>query len=315
MDLITRFRKKIRRLRTPPALSHMKSLHPDFSLARHTGDSGHDARWKRRAIGRVQHLSGLEKATTPACFIVASGPSLGDLDLRRLQGQACFGVNGSVVKAAEAGIPFRYHVILDRSFVRDRLDLVKQAIHSGGQCVFSFTVLNEIAEREPALLAADNLFLFPQINAIYGESKRTPEAFDAWASGQQGVFLHPAAQRQRGWVGFSKREDLGFFSGQTVVFSALQLAYWLGFRRIFILGMDLGGPGGGFARFYEGRGPVAKTRLDRDFEPHIVPSFQLAGEISRREGWEIYNVSPSSRLPTDIIPKLEFEQALALCGA
>lgn len=314
MNPVLRIRKKIRRLLTPVEFAHMKTLHPYFGLRQRPGpDGGHDVLWRRRPVGRARPVSALERPDVADCFIVTSGPSLAQVDFRRLRGRVCFGVNGSIVKSEEADVPFLYHMVLDRNFVRDRFELVRTAILSGSQCVFSFVALSEIGEREPELLANDNLFLLPQLNAVYAEPKRTPEAFDAWAVEQPGLDLHPAAPLQRGWVGFSRRPDLGAFSGQTVAFSALQVAWWLGYRRIFILGMDLGGTGG-YERFYESGASAAKTRLDKDFEPYILPSFELAGRLCREEGREVYNVSPSSRLPADVIPRLSYDDALALSG-
>jgi KDO transferase-3 len=315
MNPFIRIRKKIRRLRTPAEFAHMKTLHPYFALRQRPGpDGGYDILWRRRSLGRARPVSALERPDVADCFIVTSGPSLAQIDFRRLRGRVCFGVNGSIVKSEEAGVPFLYHMVLDRNFVRDRFELVRTAILSGSQCIFSFLALSEIGERDPGLLTGDNLFLLPQLNAIYGEPKRTPEAFDAWAADQPGLELHPAAPLQRGWVGFSRRPDLGAFSGQTVAFSALQVAWWLGYRRIFILGMDLGGAGG-YARFYETGASAVKTRLDKDFEPYILPSFELAGSLCREEGREVYNVSPSSRLPADVIPTLGYDDALEPSGA
>ncbi len=311
MRSLDRLRKKIHRVMMPANKAHMKSLHPDFRLDPHGGvTEGYDIRWRGQTIGQTRPLSEMARPSRDHCFIVASGPSLAEIDLQQLQGASCFGVNGAIVKSLEADVPFQYHVILDRNFVRDRLELVEQAILSGGQCAFSCSVLNAIAERKPGLLAHDNLFLLHQINAIYRQPKLEREDFDHWAAAQDGITLHPSALLQRGWVGFSERADLGFFSGQTVVFSALQLARWLGFRRIFILGMDLGGPAEEFTRFYESANAMAKTRLDQDFEPYISPSFEIAGQVAAQQGWEIYNVSPTSRLPADIIPKITFEDAL-----
>ena len=293
----------------------MKSLHPDFALrAQPDHKGGFDILWRRRVVGEVRDVSELMRPTgDDACFIVTSGPSLAQIDFGRLRGRVCFGVNGSIVKAEEAKVPFLYHMVLDRNFVRDRFELVRLAILSGCQCIFSFVALSEIVEREPSLLRHDNLFLLKQLNAVYAEHKLSPAAFDAWAAQQPGLWLHPDAPEKRGWVGFSARPDLGAFSGQTVAFSALQVAWWLGYRQIFMLGMDLGG-NGDYTRFYEKGGAAATTRLDRDFEPYILPSFELAGRICREEGGEVYNISPSSRLSAEVIPRLTLDEALRRCG-
>ncbi|MEZ5582612.1 MAG: hypothetical protein R3F37_07460 [Candidatus Competibacteraceae bacterium] len=295
---------------TPPELKHMRKLHPDFRLIERGSPVGaYDIIWKKHRIGVTHSLSSLPAAEQPACHIIASGPSLVDIDLTQLRGRICFGVNGSIVKSSECDLPFTYFIVTDKNFARDRFDLVKQGITSGAYCLFGFRVLNEIAEREPALLNNDKLFLIQELNARYGVAKLSPAAFDAWAESETDLILHETRRLASGWVGFSKCIDKGVFTGQTVVYSAVQVAYALGFRQLFILGMDLGGTGS-LARFYESGQHVANSRLDRDFEPYLAPSFQLARQVCDAEGIALYNVSPQSRLSATILPKLTFDEML-----
>ena len=314
MRLLTKARRKLKRLSTRPELKHMGKLHPNFGLSPSDELRGaHDITWKGKRIGIARPLSMLPVADQRDCYIIASGPSLADFDLSRLRGQICFGVNGSIVKTTECGLSVSYFVVTDKNFARDRFELVRQGIASGANCIFGFRVLNEIAEREPDLLASERLFLIQEINARYGTAKLDPTAFDAWAEGEAGLFLHESGRLKRGWVGFSRAIDKGVFTGQTVVYSALQVACALGFRQVFILGMDLGGTGT-LARFYESGGNVAGSRLDEDFEPYIVPSFELARRLTGTMGVELYNVSPRSRLSDATIRKIDFDEMLALAG-
>jgi Kdo-III transferase WaaZ len=312
MRVISKLRKRLYRQRIAPPFNHMKTLHPDFRLEEIGDGPGSCAIvWKRKTIGRTRPLGALTPPRSAECFIVASGPSLADIEFARLRGRVCFGVNGSIVKWVETGVPFSYHAITDRTFVRNRFDLVRQAIRSGADCLFTFRVLSHIAEREPALLGHDRLFLLTEMNAVYGVPQLVPAAFDAWAVQQDGVHLHPTARLTEGRVGFSERLERGVFTGQTVVFVALQVCHALGFQRVFILGMDLGA-GGTYARFYERGDAATRTHLYRDFEPYILPSFELARHVTAPSGFEIYNLAPRSRLPADVIPKLSFEAALAM---
>jgi Kdo-III transferase WaaZ len=311
MRLVTKARRKLKQLGIPAELKHMRKLHPDFSLCASKETPGaYQIVWKRRPVGTARPLSMLPPAGEAACYIVASGPSLSDVDLSRLRGRVCFGVNGSIVKAAECGIPLDYFVVTDKNFARDRFELVKLGMASGASCIFSFRVLNEIAEREPSLLGSDKLFLIQEINARYGVAKLSPTAFDAWADGEPDLYLHESGRLTSGWVGFSKAVDKGVFTGQTVVYSAVQVACALGFRQVFILGMDLGGTGS-LARFYESGSEVAASRLDKDFDPYIVPAFELARRLCEADGVALYNVSPDSRLPETIIPKIDFDTMLS----
>jgi Kdo-III transferase WaaZ len=312
MRVISKLRKKLYRRRIAPPFNHMKTLHPDFRLEDIGDGPGSCAiLWKGKTVGRTQPLRALTPPRSPECFIVASGPSLAEVEFDRLDDRVCFGVNGSIVKSVETGVPFAYHAITDRTFVQNRFDLVCQALDSGADCLFTFRVLSQIAEREPGLLGHDRIFLLTEMNAVYGVPQLAPAAFDAWAAGQVGVHLHPTARLTDGRVGFSERLERGVFTGQTVVFVALQVCYALGFRRVFILGMDLGA-GGTYARFYERGDAATQTHLYRDFEPYIVPSFELARQVTAPSGFEIYNLAPHSRLPAEVIPKLSFEAALAM---
>jgi hypothetical protein len=106
---------------------------------------------------------------------VASKPSLAEVEFDRLDDRVCFGVNGSIVKSVETGVPFAYHAITDRTFVQNRFDLVRQALDSGADCLLTFRVLSQIAERELVLLGCDCLFL-PRSFATRSQSSRSSKA-------------------------------------------------------------------------------------------------------------------------------------------
>jgi len=93
---------------------------------------------------------------------------------------------------------------------------------------------------------------------------------------------------------------------------ALQVAYALGARRVFLLGVDLGG-GGTSQRFYERGAKVVPTRLDRDLDPYILPSFALVGRLQESDDFSVFNLSPTSLLPETMIPRLSLGEAIALC--
>ncbi len=235
-----------------------------------------------------------------------------------LKNRHCIGINGSIVKAEEAGFLFSHYVIADRKFVVDRFDLVERVLQSSADCLFSFRVLSEICARRPELLGRERIFLVSEMNSEYGVERLSPVEFNRWAAGCDELLvpgdgsLHPLARRHPHRVGFSKRLDAGVFTAQTVAFVALQVAYALGVRRVFLLGVDLGG-GGKFERFYETGANAASTRLGHDLEPFILPSFELAGRLRDAEGFAIFNLSPTSILPERSIPKLSIDQAIALC--
>ncbi len=311
MSPLDRLRKWLYRRSLPGTLRHMKRLHPGFHIEPYgdPSDPGYCIHWKGRQVGQTQPLGALHKAEEPQCYLIASGPSLSRIDLDRLTGKVCFGVNGAVASTSDSTVSFRYHLVSDASFVRDRLAMVRQMIESGADCLFSFGALNSLCEQDAALLAHDRLFLLPEINAFYNIPRLAPRAFSEWAAAQAYLTLHSDPQYHTDRVGFSRDIRRGVFTAQTVIFEALQVACYLGYRRIFILGMDLNAVPGQ-ARFYEQGDQVARTRLDRDYGPYIRPAFEVARSVATTAGFEVYNLSPDSRLPGSVIPKITLDDAL-----
>jgi KDO transferase-3 len=303
-------RRKLYRARLPDYMRHMRKAHPDFWLAGAHGvlDTVY---WRGKPVGRILPLEHLTRATGPDCFIVATGPSINQIDFSHLQGRACIGVNGSILRSEESSLPFRSHVIADRQFFKDRFELVRKALMSGVECLFTFRGLSVICERQPELLRDARVFLLDEITAHFGQPKLSAVDFDAAADRDPDLVLHPSARPSKGWVGFSRDIRKGVFTGQTIAFSALQVAVWLGYTRIFILGMDLGGTGDR-VRFYESGEKAAPMRLDRDYESYIQPAFEVASKLRSALGIQIYNLSLDSRLPAAIIPKLSFADALEM---
>jgi len=311
MSPLDQFRKWVRRKTLPKSLRHMNRLHPDFRIEQSgkNNDPHYDIYWKGKAVGQTRPLTSLQKSPSSQCFIIATGPSLARMDVSKLAGHTCFGVNGAIDLADSSGLSFQYHLVSDGSFVRDRFPLVRRMIESGTDCLFSFAALGMICELDPALTAATNLYLLPEMNYRYQVPRLNPAAFRTWAMQQKYITLHPDPRYNSGRVGFSRDINQGVFTAQTVVFEALQVACYLKFRQVFILGMDLNASPGQ-PRFYEQDDNVIKSRIDRDYAPYIQPAFEVARDMAVSHAFEIYNLSRESRLPDTVIPKISLEDAL-----
>ena len=214
-----RFRKWLYRKTLPAEFRHLKRLHPDFKLNRlgNSEDHYYEVYWKQNRVGTTRPLSNLAKPQMERCFIVATGPSLNEIDFQRLTGESLLGVNGAVAKCNES-IFMQYHFISDASFVLKRFSFVEKMINSGADCLFSFAVLNNLCELKPELLRANNIFLLPEMNFQYDVPKMDVKAFDQWAEAEPDIFLHDQSRLKDGRVGFSKNINLGVFTAQTVVF-------------------------------------------------------------------------------------------------
>lgn len=112
-------------------------------------------------------------------------------------------------------------------------------------------------------------------------------------------FHFPATGVMKSVVGWSHRPELGFFSGCTVVFAALQVVVGLGARDIEIIGMDLSDQGHAYGE-QEGSLP---SSMSMNYKDSILPSFELMHEALKGTDVAIRNLSPVCPLPQRIFTR------------
>jgi KDO transferase-3 len=135
---------------------------------------------------------------------------------------------------------------------------------------------------------------------------------DAAAELDPDLILHPTVRGQEGLVGFSRNMSKGMFCGQTIGYRGIQIAYHLGYRRVFLLGMDMGGRGNQ-VRFYETCDQARPSLLEQHLDSYIRPCFEIVRSLCDAGELEVYNCSLGSRLPDSLVPKIAFNDALAMC--
>ncbi|MFH1079359.1 MAG: 6-hydroxymethylpterin diphosphokinase MptE-like protein [Pseudomonadota bacterium] len=111
--------------------------------------------------------------------------------------------------------------------------------------------------------------------------------------------------------------------GYTVTYVALQIAFYMGFSQVFLVGVD--------HNFKATGTPNDKQFLRGDDQNHFDPnyfgnrewhlpdleaselSYHLANFHFRRDGRQVYDATVDGKL--NIFPKISYEQALEMCGA
>ena len=135
------------------------------------------------------------------CFLIGNGPSLNKTDLNLLKGEVTFAVNGFFLKSEDLNWTPTFYVVEDHLVAEDR---AKQIQQFKGPIKFF-----------PAYLA----YCLPgQEDTIFYNHrprKSFPNGFD-----------------------FSLQADEVTFTGCTVIYSAMQLAAYLGFEEIYLIGVD-----------------------------------------------------------------------------
>ncbi len=228
--------------------------------------------------------------------IVAGGPSARDYPISELRSRGRFivAVNGVPSFLAESGVKADAVVISD-------LRLASQIAANfpytrGVPLAIPAKLAAVLAMRFPEELASRPLCLIERINQWYGV--RALKSNCLWDINRQSgtPFIFPAKGNGKSVVGWSQHPELGFFSGNTVAFVALQIVVGLGASDIEIVGMDLTGQS---HAYHEGHNALP-SGLDKNYQKGILPSFELMHEALVGTGVSVRNHSPVCPLPEGI---------------
>ena len=182
-------------------------------------------------------------------FILASGPSLNDLDLSLLKNKIVMGLNRSILV-----YPTPYY-----------------------QCVFDYRLFD---------LYLDSLKSVRQLFTLEGRPLGLP-------------------LKLLGGEGFSTDLEEGIYSGYTISYFALQVAVYMGFKRIFFLGLDLkhNGP----KTHFFGQDPQTMNHEETEF-PRMKKMLDFGAQTLANTDIEVFNCSPTSNL--DSFKKLSYLETL-----
>lgn len=235
--------------------------------------------------------------------LILSGPSIKEIDYNQLQMPCVMGVNGSIALRQKFDIQFRYYVIIDASFVRDRMELVREIVALDLILFTRAEALKEINLRFKREEVKCQIVLFDQVDTPACAPKPNPAE------------LLYRAKHTPAWTIFDANRHLGFstdvakstFAAKTVAYDALQILVWLGFVEVYIHGLDLSNVNTA-PRFYEDKEDKLSSNIDVNFASFIEPSFRSASRLLRERGLQVYNLSEGSVLNEEIFTKINWRQ-------
>ena len=246
-----------------------------------------------RSISLLDSLHNRHKGET--VVIVGNGPSLNDTPIEDLHGVTTIGVNGIFYAADRFPDPISYYVVEDTSVFRENTQAIKD--FECGYKLFPTMYLDAFTEAE----RTDEIGFFRMNSGFYGR--------------ETGTVCHPR---------FSLDPRQRLYCGQSVTIINLQLAYWMGFSRVVLIGMDFNytipedadrkgdlitsnsDDVNHFHPDYFGKGKTWKDpKLDR-----VLINYRLAGEVFRADGREIVNATVGGQL--DVFPRMELREAVGI---
>jgi hypothetical protein len=134
------------------------------------------------------------------CFIIGNGPSLAQTDLTNLADEVTIGCNGLFLIFDKMGYLPTFYAVEDYLVAEDRA---------------------------------------ASINAIRGTTKIFPEELNYCLKGDADtIFINFQYEQFEGFPAFSERLDKVGWWGGTVTYLNLQLAYYLGCRQVYLIGLD-----------------------------------------------------------------------------
>ena len=140
------------------------------------------------------------------CFIIGNGPSLNKLDLRKIANEHTFGVNGIYYKTREMGFRPEFYVVEDSHVMKENADSIDEY-----DVPFKFFPM----EYKKYVRNRKNVTFFRMNQGFYVENSPN--------------FAIPR---------FSTDCAERIFCGQSVTMINLQLAYYMGFSDVYLIGMD-----------------------------------------------------------------------------
>ncbi|NPD15517.1 DUF115 domain-containing protein [Xinfangfangia sp. D13-10-4-6] len=140
------------------------------------------------------------------CFIIGNGPSLNRHDLSLLEGEFSFGVNSFYYKTRETGFMPTFYVVEDSSVMKENVEEIKAF-----DAPFKFfpTIYRRFIPPAP------NTYFFEMNRSFY--EKSSPN------------YVVPR---------FSTDASKVLYCGQSVTYINLQLAFFMGFTEVHLIGMD-----------------------------------------------------------------------------
>ena len=299
----SRLSKKFLRIIYGKNLKHMNNMGNGFQLRPTSHPQIWDILWRGKKLGETSPFP--ETLQQPDIWLLATGPSVNELNLNLLREKSVMGINGAIAICEKHRITPTFYASTDYDFFDHRMTLVKQAVTSGAHCFFSYNGIARICQQAPEIIAHGKISLLETVNRYYGIQQIDRNTLRETATSDPDIIISSFLDSKVGW---SQNIAKGVFASNTIAYSACQIAAHLNAQNVFILGMDLGASSNGPIRAYETGEKARPSSLANSYEKSILPAFQLMSSLDLPT--QFWNLSAESRLPDDIISKITFDQAL-----
>lgn len=209
------------------------------------------------------------------CFIVATGPSLKMEDLGKLTNEITFGMNSICLAFDETDWRPTYYGIQDENvFVR----LEKQIENMNVECKF----ISDTIPKKVNLELTDDSYLFPM------------------------NMLNHSIQHKKSNTKFSDDSFAVVYNGYSITYSLIQIAVYMGFKEIYLLGADCNYSSNMKHHFKE-YGLVDPSFLDAG--DRMISAYKVAKKYADKHNVKIYNATRGGML--EVFERVNFDEIVS----
>ncbi|MCL1030753.1 sugar glycosyltransferase [Serratia silvae] len=289
--------KQIYRYTHARSFRHNENLWPYVKINRATSGEIVELRYKQQQIPIVQ-LSDMKGNFSGDILLTATGPSVKNLCLEKFPSMPAMGVNGAYFLRDR--VDFKFYIIVDMGFIDQKPEILSNIIDDPQLILFT-TVYGvvKIVEKFGLKRVKCQLAVIEDAAFKIYQPKITNDKLWSMYSNNNNVFF--AADRKD--IAFTYDIRSGIFDAGTVVYWALQILTFLGFKQLYIIGLDMNNfhqP-----RFYETTENKLPTNLEVKVSHLVMPSFHHASQIMKAKKIAVKNLSVTSAISNEIFDKVD----------
>ncbi|WP_045049652.1 sugar glycosyltransferase [Rouxiella chamberiensis] len=279
---------------------HNENLWPYMRISRATSGEIISLSFRGEAIPIVS-LASLAGAFSGPIMLTATGPSVRDIQFKHPAPCPSMGLNGAW--SLHESVDFKFYVIVDMGFLDCRPEMVAEIVSDPHLTLF--TTAHGIARIVDRLTLANikcSLALIEDAAfKIFQPKIPATELGRRYAN-----VLCTSFADNRPDIGFTTDIRHGIFDAGTVAYWALQIAAYLGFNELYIVGLDMNNFNK--PRFYESESNKLPSFLAESLEDLIVPAMAHASAQLKKKHIRVINLSPQSAIPSQIFAKAAYHQ-------
>ncbi|KFB99804.1 putative glycosyltransferase [Trabulsiella guamensis ATCC 49490] len=285
-------------------MRHNENLWPFVKIQRNSEGEITTFTYKKEPINIVR-LSSLAQKYTGEVLLTATGPSVNTLDFSRLPEHINrAGVNGAW--HLNGILRFNLYFVVDMTFI-DHHTSVMEGLCKNSSIILFTTVMGIVKLIEQfgiSNIVCQIAILEDICYQTYQPSVKKENIYKIFHNN-----IDIAFSTEKNHIAYAKDIRQGVFDAGTVVYWALQALGYLGFKKIYIAGLDMNNFND--PRFYEDNINKRPSFLQNKVKDTVIPALQLASTVLAEMSVSVINLSSQSAVPESIFPKQDFNNVFS----